>query len=206
MSPHRSDRDDRDATEFLESIRPAGYDGRTWEWAGASDVGIMAAPVAETEPATAPMTRLRVHRPKSSGPSERAPVADDTARGWARIFTIGCEYPAAPGGITIPCDQQYRDDRAGSYPALYRSAWDAGWRMDALYQWACPHHARYSGAYQALYPVQHWHPAAPAARDAGDAETEFRLRVAAENVMVRDVLDRARQGRHRRAAVTAGAR
>ena len=34
-------------TEILDRVRPADYDGRTWQWGGASDVGLMAAPVSD---------------------------------------------------------------------------------------------------------------------------------------------------------------
>jgi hypothetical protein len=41
MNPfRRNTRDDRDATEFLDSVRPADWDARAIEFTGASDVGL----------------------------------------------------------------------------------------------------------------------------------------------------------------------
>jgi hypothetical protein len=198
---------DDDATQWLSLLTTDPADGTTYTFSGASDLGVMPAvpQYIETGPGTAPLALPPARHPEQprwlSGPADPAPVAGEVARGWARIFTVTCEYPAAPGAATIPCDQEHRDDHAGTYPGLYRSAWDAGWRMDKLGLWACPGHAQDSGQYQALYPVQHWHPAAPAAREAGDYETEFRLRVAAENALLRDV--HARAAKHVRPVVTA---
>ena len=212
MSPRRRSEprfaDDFDADQpITEALQAAGYDG-AWgghiEFGGASDIGL---PDHDTQLAAIRDAGHRAwdHRPlaiappeRLSHPGDRAPIAEETARGWHHMFTVRCDYPAGTSGDqAIPCDQTHRDDQAGSYPALYRSAWAAGWRMDKLRKWACPGHARFSGDYQALYPITHWHPDAAYHDQAGDAEGAHRLRVIAENTMTRDVLERARQGRHR---------
>jgi len=141
--------------DMTEALQRADYDGDTYDWQaapawhGASDVGLM---TEDTEPLPAPEPPQPRPAPvrHDTGP---APIGDTTARGWAHLFTVPCEYPAAPGELSIPCDQAWRDHTTGTYAALYKSAWDAGWRMDKLRHWACPAHARLSGLYQALYPV-----------------------------------------------------
>ena len=90
--------------------------------------------------------------------TDPAPVAETVARGFTHLFTVRCEYPNTPGELAIPCDGEYRDGQAGTYAALYRAAWDAGWRYDKLRHWACPRHAKLSGLYQALWPVTFWDP------------------------------------------------
>lgn len=213
MSPRRSEprfADDFDADQpVTEALNALGHQG-AWdghiEFRGVSDIGVMPAPdtrplaVARSRPAQLPTFRALQPDPpqRLSQSSDRAPIAEDTARGWAHMFTVRCEYPAGTSGDqAIPCDREYRDDQAGSYPALYRSAWDNGWRYDKLRRWACPDHAKFSGDYQALYPVTHWHPDAAYHDQCGDEAGAHRLRVIAENTMTRDVLDRARQGKHR---------
>ena len=191
---------DDDATQWLDAITTDPADGATYTFTGASGIGVMGAdtePIARVRPA--PPARETPPPRRTSGPADRAPIAEDTARGWHRMFTVTCEHPAGDGGgHAIPCDQEWRDDRAGSFPHLYESAWDAGWRVDWHYQWHCPDHAQHSGGYAALWPVTHWHPDAPAHREAGDEDGAHRLRAAAEHGVFRGVLEQARQGRHRR--------
>ena len=204
---HRSG-DDRDATEFLESIRPADWDGRTYEFTGASSAGLpddginydtsYDATGWEPEPATAPLAALRA-RPPAPGMLPAAgfdTIARDMTHGWQHLFELRCAYPAARAETPIPCDSAHRDPAAGSFRALRRSAFAAGWHLDALGRLACPRCCQASPEYRTLYPLTVHDARAAEAYAAGDLRGEAAQRAGAEHDLFRDVHDTARHGRH----------
>jgi hypothetical protein len=189
MNPfRRSTQDDRDATEFLDSIRPADYDARTYKFgeAGASGTGL-------PEPVTEPITRYRpapdMFPALPAAPQRRPDCA---------IFTI---LPGGGFGLLCGIDRWRRHADPGTiharhcFDALRASALAAGWRPDAYGRWACPR-CKKDPAYVTPQPVAHWHPDGHDGRGrmmtghGGYRDGQFWLQVEAEN----EVFRRTRSG------------
>lgn len=146
-------------TEILDRVRPAGYDGTTVIFDGASDAGLQPYEQAETgilyedaEPAprTEPITRLRAQPPQQPPPAgysattgpmpaigRLAPAIgdalthDDT---WGpKLAPLPCGHcaaaPEVPGGIL---------ERTKIIGHVNWLAVQAGWRFDYDWIWTCP--------------------------------------------------------------------
>lgn len=177
---------------ITEALNRADHDGRTWEFTGASSIGLPddTQPVAikqtgrDTEPFAAARAKRRAwHRDRG-----QHVIADGLAHGWPRLFEIRCAYPAARHDTPIPCDQVFTDPAAATFTALRESARAAGWNVDAHGRDACPACSQASPAYRTPYPVMLW---------AGGAHP-----AAIEHDLIRDVRDAARRGRHHRTAAS----
>jgi hypothetical protein len=116
-------------------------------------------------------------------------IARGMARGWAHLFVLRCEFPAADVATPIPCGSAHRDEGARSFRGLRASAQAAGWHLDALGRWACPLCCQDSPGYRTLYPLTVWDPDAAEARLARDPDGEFWARAAAEHDLFRSVRD-----------------
>jgi hypothetical protein len=203
------------------------YDGRTWRDASDQQQGT-------DSPGTDPFAAIRAEGrraynirqrqalppaalpdfqpapPQQHAPgTDPAPVAAAVAKGWAHLFAIDCQFPAAEHDTPIPCGSVYRDDAAGSFSDLRKSAYAAGWRMDRLNRMCCPACAQGKALFT-LYPVTFWADGAAEARAGGvmyrNPETgrewplEFALTVLAEMRLGEEVTSaRAAGGRHRAA-------
>jgi hypothetical protein len=95
---------------------------------------------------------------------------------------------------------RYADPIAGTLPfafeALRVSAWTAGWRLDAFDRWGCPA-CQMTPAWHARYTVTLWAEGAGWARLHHDPGAEWGAIAIAEQDLIRDVADAAKQGRHR---------
>ena len=87
-------------TEILDRVRPAGYDGRTWQWGGANDIGLMPAPASPP-----PITMA----------GRQAP--------W--VMTINTEAPAIPMDTRLRRTRQFLDLKVD-----YLKARGMGYRID----------------------------------------------------------------------------
>ena len=177
-----------------------------------------AAAPGQPEPATAPLTAIRVRGPQlpafpaldvDTGPMRRMPNL--------RALQLR-ERPARPADAFIPvwspvlgqfimlcgtCPPErrsrYADPMAGHMPpefeALRVSAYVSGWRLDAFARWACPACQQTPG-YRTPYPVIQWDGDATEAYLAGDGQGERYHRDAAEHDLVRTVAAASRHGRH----------
>jgi hypothetical protein len=154
-------------------------------------------------PASGPAGIPRFQPPLEPDP-ESTPIADVAAAGWRHLFAIDCQFPAAPHDTPIPCGNTHRDDGAGSFSGLRRSAHAAGWRMDRLNRMCCPDCAQDKALFT-LYPVtfyadgakERWETAAAAGKPR-DMNLEFTLTVLAEMRSLEEVTEaRAAGGRHR---------
>jgi hypothetical protein len=94
---------------------------------------------------------------------------------------------------------RYADPIAGTLPfafeALRVSAWTAGWRLDAFDRWGCPA-CQLTPAWHARYTVTLWAEGAGWARLHHDPDAEWGAIAIAEQDLIRDVADAAKQGRH----------
>jgi hypothetical protein len=169
--------------QWLSHLRTDDVDGATYNWAGASDVGVMAiatftrdvaAPPGGYQPAPAAFPAL----PAAPGP-EAEPLADwerdlldEEARQMARpvlrdvpvtgravigdslrLPVIWCEMPRCISWSCDPASAGFGDSR--------RSAIDAGWRTDALGRFACPECQQSRSDYRTPRPVTCHHPEVP---------------------------------------------
>jgi hypothetical protein len=171
---------DQDITETLQRT---DYDGDTYDWSGASDIGVMAIATFSTAPldgyqpapATFPVLQAAPEPDRQVLPpvpvTERAVIGDEL-----RLPVIWCEMPS--------CINWHRDrESAGERDARTR-AHDAGWRTDALGRLACPDCQQTRADYRTPQPVAwhhpevaaQWHEHGIALRD----EDAFRLGVEAE--------------------------
>jgi hypothetical protein len=98
------------------------------------------------------------------------------------------------------CQRRYADPIAGTLPfafeALRVSAWTSGWRLDAFDRWGCPA-CQMTPAWHARYTVTLWAEGAGWARLHHDPDAEWGAIAIAEQDLIRDVADAAKQGRHR---------
>ncbi len=143
-------------------------------------------------------------------------IALELAEGWPHLFEVRCQFPAAASATPIPCGTVHRDEGALTFRDLRRSAFAAGWHLDAFGRFACPRCCQHNPAFRTLYPVAIWAEGAAGARGemrdfhevyGGDpvlAPDGQILTVAAEHVLteraehdlIRDVREHARRGRH----------
>jgi hypothetical protein len=207
-------------TETLAPVFPE-YDGRTFGPAPAGQdtepftrtrrsrlYRVPVAPLPPPTPAAVPQPLPRGPQPDPLDPLDPFPgnVAYDTIgrellTGWPHLEEIRCTYPAANHPTPIPCGAIHRDDTAGSLWDLRRSAFTAGWHLDAFGQWACPRCCQDNPTYRTLYPVNCWHPNSTGAYLAGHPDTEFWFRNrAAIDVALRTSAAFANGHRHRTGA------
>lgn len=171
--------------------------------------------VRPPEPRTTWQRANPQYTPAQAPETDRSPIAEWMASGWPHLFVIRCSYMAAPHATPIPCASVLRDPDAGSFRSLRRTAYAAGWHLDALGRMVCPRCVQESAEFMTLYPVTFWHAdAAWLGQDDGAAGTwrtlpprvedypvrpEFPLTVIAEQTIREDVMFAAVRGRHARA-------
>jgi len=179
----RSTRDDDAATEqWTAQLRTDDVDGATYEWTGASDIGVMViatsstAPLDGYQPAPASFPMLQAApEPRPVLPpvpvTERAVIGDEL-----RLPIIWCEMPQ--------CINHHLDREAAGERDARTRAHDAGWRTDALGRLACPGCQQTRADYRTPQTVtwhhpdvaRHWHERGIAISE----EDAFRLGVEAE--------------------------
>ena len=173
----------------------------------------------QPEPATAPLTAIRVRGPQlpafpalaeDTGPMRHMPKlralqqrerpvrpADAAIFHWSDL--IG-QHIMLCGTCPPERRSRFSDPMAGHMPhgfeALRVSAYVSGWRLDAFARWACPA-CQMTDRYRAPYGVILWDPDAAGAYLRGLAQDEQEYRQAAEHDLIRDVADAAGTGRHR---------
>jgi len=172
-------------TDITEALPLADYDGDTYDWGGASDIGVMAiatfstAPLDGYQPAPASFPMLQAApEPEPDRPvlapvpvTERAVIGDEL-----RLPIVWCEMPSCISWHRDPASAGERDARIRAYAA--------GWRTDALGRLACPDCQQARPDYRTPQPVtwhhpdvaRHWHEHGRPLRD----EDAFRLGVEAE--------------------------
>lgn len=180
------------------------------------------------DPRTAPLERLRARSPqpdtfpalkddpRDTGPMQRMPrirrvqerprpvrPADAFIPAWSKLLQ---QFIMLCGVCPAERRNRYADPTTAHMPftfeALRVSAYQAGWRLDAFAQWACPA-CQQTPAYHAPYPLVHYDTAAAQAYLAGDTRGERKYRDGAEHDLILDVHRAARRYRH---APTAGTR
>jgi hypothetical protein len=168
-------------------LRTDDVDGATYNWTGASDIGVMAiatfthagpAPLDGYQPAPAAFPAL----PAAPGPERRpvlppVPVAERAVIGDdLRLPVIWCEMPGC-------ISWGYDDTVSAGFADSRRSAIGAGWRYDALGRLACTTCQQTRPDYDNPQPVAWHHPEVRRRWHAREHITEqdaFRLGVEAE--------------------------
>lgn len=179
--------DDHAATEqWPAQLRTDDVDGATYEWGGASDIGVMAiatftrngpAPLDGYQPAPAAFPALPA-APEPEPPVLAAvPVTEPAVIGdELRLPIVWCDMPRCIGFFRDPAADGFADarDRAGAN----------GWRTDALGRLACPACQQGRSDYRTPQPVTWHHPGIPRRwHERGtlpSEETQSRLTGAAE--------------------------
>ena len=178
--------DDHAATEqWPAQLRTDEIDGTTYQWAGASDIGVMTiatfarpAPLDGYQPQPPSFPAL----PAAPEPQPRdvlppvpvtmpAVIGDDL-----KLPVIWCEMPG--------CISFYLDDESAGFRDARDHADAAGWRTDALGRLACPGCQQGRADYRTPQPVTWHHPGIPRRwHERGtlpSEETQTRLTGAAE--------------------------
>jgi hypothetical protein len=228
MNPfRRSTRDDRDAAEFLDSVRPADWDGTTITFTGASGTGLpgtmQASEEAETGilylnpggPRTEPITRYL----PAPGMLPALPAGDGTPAEPADRFgrpprtprpADAAMYVRTKDGPGLECGldrwRRHADpavqDAPYMFDALRESARAAGWRPDAVGRWICPR-CQHSPLYWPLRAPRHSTPRVRQAKIGGQyvsPAVEFDFEVITEQAS----LERLRASRARTAVISRG--
>ena len=142
-----------DITEILPSLRD---DVAVWYPAPAMETPPWYGDPSDPDPAQ-PDPDLEADPDWDDPPEGAEPLFEATvANLWPGLPGVRCTRDAAPHPTPIPCGAVFHDPSARTFPALYRSAYAAGWRVDALGRWHCHPCTQTSGQFWAAWPARVW--------------------------------------------------